>query len=173
MDYPNSVAATYDFFGGGVGAAIVDLPNRLDHLEAALPPGHLYSSNEFIYDHTHYPFYAPFLPPERSLLVKNAMRQSGLNRVAERIGLSADRLRMPTFLRFCPSCVEQDRTDFDETYWHRVHQLPGVEVCPHHATFLEESKAPWRNSRNPGEAVPAELLVHNEPARILDGSNHA
>ena len=41
MDYPNSVTATRGFFGVGVAAAVVDLPNRLDHLVAALPPEHL------------------------------------------------------------------------------------------------------------------------------------
>ena len=126
MDYPNSVTATHDFFGDGAIAAVIDLPNRIDHLIAALPLGHLYSADKLIYQHTHYPFYAQFLPPSRALLVKNTMREGGQNRVAERIGLSADRLKMPTHLRFCPSCVAQDRADFGETYWHRVHQIPGV-----------------------------------------------
>src|SRR5205085_121820 len=85
MDYPNRVTATLDFFGDGVGAAVVDLPNRIGHLISALPPGHLYSVNELIYNHTHYRFYAPFLPSGRALQVRNAMRDSSDNRVAERI----------------------------------------------------------------------------------------
>lgn len=173
MCYPNSVAATRDFFGDGATAAVVDLPNRLGHLVAALPPGHLYSVEEIVYRHTHYPFYAPFLPPDRALLVRKTMREGGHNRVAERIGLSADRLRMPTRLRFCPSCVERDRSDFGETYWHRIHQLPGVEVCPHHAAFLEESNTSWRNTRNPSEAFTAEHSVSNISARRLDISKPA
>jgi hypothetical protein len=171
-DYPNRVTATRDFFGEGVNAAVLDLPNRLGHLVTALPPGHVYSVDELIYRHTHYPFYTPFLSPDRAQLVRNTMTESAYNRVAERIGLSADRLKMPTHLRFCPSCVGQDRVNFGETYWHRVHQIPGVEVCPHHAVFLEESNALWRDTRNPGEASPAEQSVYDSPGKTLDISEH-
>lgn len=172
MGYPNKITATSDFFGGTGSAAVVDLPNRLDHLINALPPGHLYSVDELIYRHTHYPFFAPFLPRDRALLVRDTMRRGGNNRVAERIGISADRLKMPAHLRFCPSCVAQDRVQFGETYWHRIHQVPGVEVCPHHATFLEESNALWRNSRSPGETFAAEHSINETPARALNPSEH-
>lgn len=172
MGYPNKITATCDFFGGTGVAAVVDLPNRLDHLINALPPGHLYSVDELIYRHTHYPFYAPFLPRDRALLVRDTMRSGGDNRVAERIGISADRLKMPMHLRFCPSCVRQDKARFGETYWHRIHQIPGVKVCPHHATFLEESNRLWRNPQNPGEAFAAEYSIHDTPARALDTSEH-
>lgn len=173
MCYPNSVTATRDFFGDGAIAAVVDRPNRIGHVVKALPPGHLYSVDEFIYQHTHYPFYASFLRPDRALLVRNAMREDGHNRIAERIGLQAGQLKMPTYLRFCPSCVEQDRANFGETYWHRVHQIPGVEVCPHHAVFLEMSNTLWRNSGNPGAAFTAEHSVYDTPVRTPDTSNHS
>jgi hypothetical protein len=172
MDYPNKITATSDFFGGTGVAVVVDLPNRLNHLINALPPGHLYSVDELIYEHTHYPFYVPFLPRDRALLVRDTMRNDGNNRVAERIGISADRLKMPTYLRFCPPCVRQDKARFGETYWHRIHQVPGVEVCPHHATFLEESNTLWRNPRNPGEPFAAEHSINDTPARALDTSEH-
>lgn len=172
MGYPNKITAISDFFGGTGIAAVVDLPNRLDHLINALPPGHLYSVDELIYRHTHYPFYAPFLPRDRALLVRDTMWSGGNNRVAERIGISADRLKMPAHLRFCPSCVQQDKEQFGETYWHRIHQVPGVEVCPHHAAFLEESNTLWRNPRNPGETFTAEHSIHDTPARALDTSEH-
>jgi hypothetical protein len=172
MGYPNKITATSDFFGGTGVAAVVDLPNRLDYLINALPPGHLYSVDELIHRHTHYPFYAPFLPRDRALLVRDTMRSGGNNRVAERIGISADRLKMPTHLRFCPSCAQQDKARFGETYWHRIHQVPGVEVCPHHATFLEHSNALWRNSQNPGEAFAAEHSINDTPARALNPSEH-
>jgi hypothetical protein len=81
-------------------------------------------------------------------------------------------LKMPTRLRFCPCCVEQDRSNFGETYWHRIHQVPGVEVCPHHVTFLEESNTLWRNLRNPGEAFAAEHSINDTPARAIDTSEH-
>lgn len=172
MDYPNSTTVTSDFFGEGVIAAVVDLPNRLNHLVATLPPEHLYSVDELIDRHTHYPFYAPFLPHDRALLVRNTMRGSGHNRVAEHIGISAARLKMSTHLRFCPACVEQDKANFGETYWHRIHQIPGVDVCHHHAVFLEESKALWRNARNPSQPFLAKHSVYDTPIKSVNTSDH-
>lgn len=172
MNYPDRVTATRDFFGPG-STAVVDLPNRIDHLYNALPPGHLYSSNEIARKHTHYSFYARFLPSGRAQLVLDSMRAAGTNRIAERIGLTADRLAIPNHLRFCPSCVENDRKTFGETYWHRIHQVPCIDACPDHAVFLEDSSALWRNSRNPGEALPAEGSVNQVPPRLLDSNDYS
>lgn len=62
-------------------------------------------------------------------------------------------------LRFCSHCVEEDRRQFGECYWHRVHQIPGGEVCPSHSTFLQTSSVPIHNQRNPYEYVSLEKVV--------------
>ncbi len=36
------------------------------------------------------------------------------------------------YFRYCPLCVKEDREKLGETYWHRNHQLIGVNVCPIH-----------------------------------------
>jgi len=56
-----------------------------------------------------------------------------------RLGFLSSRLCAPQHLRFCPACVEDERDEFGECYWHRVHQTPGIEVCPVHAVWLESS----------------------------------
>ena len=33
---------------------------------------------------------------------------------------------------YCPDCAEEDRKTYEETYWHRIPQLPGVWHCPVH-----------------------------------------
>ena len=42
-------------------------------------------------------------------------------------------------LRYCPLCAAEDREQYGETYWHRSHQLQGVDVCPLHKCFLQDS----------------------------------
>lgn len=37
---------------------------------------------------------------------------------------------------FCPRCLEQQRHDLGFTFWHRVHQIPGIFWCPWHRTVL-------------------------------------
>lgn len=40
---------------------------------------------------------------------------------------------------YCPLCAAEDRGKYGETYWHRQHQLIGVEVCIRHRCRLENS----------------------------------
>ena len=173
MQYPNSKTATNDFFGSGSVSAVVDLPNRLEYLVSSLPPGHLYTVDEFIDKNTMFPFYAPFLSSERARFVRDEMRKTGDNQVFERIGLQVYHFVRPLWLRFCPACVDVDKRRFRETYWHRVHQIPGVEVCPQHAALLEMSSAPFNNFRNPGEAISAESVMKVKAIRSLDLSDRS
>jgi Tn7-like transposition protein D/TniQ protein len=168
MQYPNNTTATRDFFGDGAISAVVDLPNRLEHLVSALPLGHYYTVDEFIDRHTMFPFYAPFLSCERACLIRDDMRRIGENRIFERIGNPVSHFARPSWLRFCPACVEVDRRDFGESYWHRMHQISGIEVCPNHAIFLETSSASFCNSNNPGVAISAESVMEAIPIRPLN-----
>lgn len=168
MQYPNSLTATNDFFGSGTISAVVDLPNRLEYLVSVLPPGHLYSVDEFIDEHTMFPLYSPFLSSERASLVREDMRRGGDNRVSARIGLKTSYSAKPSWLRFCPACVEVDRNQFGETYWHRIHQVPGIQVCPCHTAFLENSSVSSGRSAYSGKAISAESALRDVPVRPLD-----
>ncbi len=37
---------------------------------------------------------------------------------------------------FCPACIEHDKNSMGLSYWRRLHQIPGVDICPKHATPL-------------------------------------
>ncbi len=43
------------------------------------------------------------------------------------------------FLKYCPLCVKEDRAQYGETYWHRVHQIRGMQVCTKHGCVLLSS----------------------------------
>ncbi len=170
MIYPSKFTAVREMFGSTTASAAVDLPNRIDHLVGTILTPHCYTADGFIHDNTLFPFYAPFVPPARAFAVRSEMRGAGNYHVYERLGITADRMKQPVGLKFCPGCVLEDRQSVGETYWHRVHQAPGVEVCPHHSVFLEVSEALWRNSRSRSGLVPAERVVHEGPARPADPS---
>lgn len=40
-------------------------------------------------------------------------------------------------LRLCPACTVHDTARYGEPYWHRLHQAPGVAVCPIHGELLQ------------------------------------
>ena len=47
-------------------------------------------------------------------------------------------------LKFCPRCAEQDIETYGVTYWHVVHQIPGIEACWKHQIYLVHKELPPR-----------------------------
>lgn len=89
--------------------------------------------------HTLYPLYAPFLPPERVLLVSNSMRSHFYGDIHTRVGIMAGAIPTNPHFRFCPVCLREELEKYGEPYWHRLHQIPGVEICPVHCVLLQNS----------------------------------
>jgi len=168
MQYRSKVAATRDLFGKGVPTAIVDLPSHLGLLVEALPPGHLCKdAARLIDDHTLLPFYGPFQPVERIERVRQVMLGTKGATIYAHVGLLSSPIQRPTSLRYCSLCVEEDRERFGECYWHRIHQVPGVEVCPVHEVTLEASGVRARKNRTRHEFVAAERAIQETVAPTL------
>jgi hypothetical protein len=137
--YRGRISTVRDLFGSGSFRAVVDMPSRLDYLIASLPPGHGYTVDRFIDEHTLLPFYAAFFPPERVARVRAEMRQSsGQAKAHIMAGLSEIAKRFE-YLRYCPMCAEEDRERYGEAYWRRIHQVSKVKVCHSHGLLLESS----------------------------------
>ena len=132
-------ATALDLFGKGQTSIIVDFQTRIDYLAAQLPSV-TYTASRLIDQNTMLPLYAPFMSAERHEAIRRDMRGEGGGSIHARLGILTSGLNVER-LRFCPACVEEDR----EPYWHRVHQVPGVEVCPAHAVFLSDSAVSVRN----------------------------
>ncbi|NYT60299.1 TniQ family protein [Alcaligenaceae bacterium] len=65
--------------------------------------------------------------------------------------------------KICPDCRKEDLRAFSMTYWHREHQIPGLDICPKHQTSLMkfESSCAWLTP-NPVDIegkIPSEALV--------------
>lgn len=171
IQFPKPQYVVETLFGYKWAHATYNLPNRLDYLVSNLPPGCNYTIDKLIDNHTMLPLYSPFCPQERIQYVREAMHQSGKTgcSIYSRLGiLSIERLK---FLRFCPFCVKEDIALFNEPYWHRVHQAPGVEGCPIHAVFLETSCVPVRNSPKHYSFVSAREGTFESSPRFLESDN--
>lgn len=137
MAFPEPGAAARALFGiskVGGGAA---LAGNLDILLSALPPGTMLSARRIVYDHTLLPFHVLFLEPHRFVALRDSMNNQRAARTANGGGIRHT-IASP-WLRYCEACVDDDRKRYGECYWHRVHQLPGVLVCPTHAIALCET----------------------------------
>ena len=105
------------------------------------------SADEVIMNHTMFPYYGRFLSRERRNKAFSALvnMQGGYRNL-----LAIPKTNKARYLRYCPLCVSEDRQKYGETYWHRIHQMIGVDVCPIHfcallsSDVLIGSKAPPR-----------------------------
>lgn len=165
--YPNRGDVSRELFGTKSDHALVDWSCSLSHLVDQLPEGHSYSVDTLINRHTLFPLYAPFLPPERRDRLRHQMTSGNGKALSARLGMLTSHIPPHGWLRFCPACVNSDRERLGETYWHRLHQAPGVEVCPVHTIFLEDSTAERQSGKR--TFIPAELAVHQALPRSAAG----
>lgn len=94
--------------------------------------------DDWIERHTLFPFYGPFLPKNRANRLRQLMKSlngSGIHTLA---GITASTVERNSDLLLCPSCYEDDIQQLGEPYWHRIHQLPGVWICPIHKVILHK-----------------------------------
>lgn len=93
---------------------------------------------EIIKKHTMFPYYARFQSLEKREKAFEALcNQSGnYNNLMQ---IQKKRNGEERVLRYCPLCAKEDRKKFGETYWHRNHQIVGVNVCPIHKCYLLKS----------------------------------
>ena len=166
--YANRGDVALELFGNRSFSALVDWSCSLGYLVSQLPEGHCYTADLLIDSHTLFPFYAPFLPPERAQLLRDQMTYGNGASFAARLGILTSGIPPHKWLRYCPVCVESDRSQFGEAYWHRLHQVPGVEVCPEHAVFLEESTAARGHQKQ--AFLSAERVVQPTRPRPATGS---
>lgn len=96
-----------------------------------------------VMDMTMFPYYARFLPQNQ--------KNDAFVALKEMKGNFNDLLSKPRyrnqFLKYCPLCVKEDKENLGETYWHRVHQIPGMIVCPKHACYLLDTEIPVEKNK--------------------------
>jgi hypothetical protein len=131
-----------ELFNSSSTVATADLPSNLNTLSQNLQPFSNYTVEELIERYTLYPFYSVFLPPIRANQVKESMKAEWGGDIHTRAGIMASSVTMPRYFRFCPNCLKEDLQKYGEAYWHRLHQTPGVLVCPIHAVMLQDSTVP-------------------------------
>lgn len=171
MDYRDKRFIGLELFGQWHTGTVADLPGHLAYFTRALPRGHLMTVDRIIEEYTLFPFFRPFLSPDRVRRVKDSMATGDILAARNASGSVGTRILTPDWLRYCPACVEEDIRNFKEPYWHRLPQVPGVEVCPTHRVFIEDGTARMRLRRNNFDYVSAERGTRVVPARPLDPSD--
>jgi hypothetical protein len=139
LNYPNLRSVGVTYLGDPHAIATVALPCRLEYLVTHLPPNAVHIADTLIDEHTLLPLFAPFLPPTRVAQLRSDMSGAQGMGVHMRAGLMASTVPLPDALQFCPACAAEDKKLYDEGFWHRQHQVPGVHLCSKHRVWLETS----------------------------------
>lgn len=112
--------------------------------------------------HTLLPLFTASLPAERAREIERALLANRRGGVFAHLGIPASSVRAPEFLRLCPDCADDEQREFGEITWRRVHQCPGVYVCPQHGQPLVDTTVPVRSTRR-------HTFVHASVALLRDG----
>lgn len=96
------------------------------------------SMESVIKDHTMFPYYGRFIKQERRLKAYETLLNMN-GSVYNLLAIPTNKNNQKRYLRYCPYCVEEDRDKYGETYWHRIHQMIDVNICPIHSCKLINS----------------------------------
>lgn len=116
--------------------ASLTLCGPVQHILAQFPDK-LLSTKQIILEHTLYPYYALFFSASRKRTAYGYV-QSGDPRAAHRLGIHQSGFTHHV-MRYCPVCFAEDIAQHGEPYWHRLHQLPDMQICPKHQCWLVDT----------------------------------
>lgn len=134
--------------------ASIELPGKLDDLVSNMPLNSQYTAEYFIFKHTIFPYLASFVPGERAKDAIENMKDGDVANAYNMMGLTAGNIYHNKYFRFCSKCIQEDINEYGETYWHRLHQITGVFICPKHQEVLHDSTILMRGA-NRQSYIPA------------------
>lgn len=121
--------------------------------------------------HTMFPYYARFLPKERRNNAYKALLE--MNEAYHNyICVPKNKKGKEKYLRYCPVCALVDREKYGETYWHRSHQMMGVDICPSHHCNLKNSGIIISSKSSPSlisanESIPKSEIISKNKNKFL------
>ncbi|WP_278247831.1 TnsD family Tn7-like transposition protein [Alicyclobacillus tolerans] len=131
-----------DVYGESKMLTSIFFPQYLQCLRENLPPYSKVTVNELVWNHTMLPFYTSFLSQERSDSIHGMMVKGCGKSIENLVGFSGGKVKPYNRLRYCPRCYSEDMDEFGESFWRRLHQVPGVLYCPKHGVLLKSTIVP-------------------------------
>ena len=111
-------------FPSGLDLVIQHLPLPFDNVD------------KLIEEHSICPYFRVFANPRHYSQIAASMAAGIAHNTKIILGLLASRIGAADVLRFCPHCAKSDLDVIGVATWYRVHQLPGVLICPYHGVPL-------------------------------------
>ncbi|OOM09404.1 TnsD family Tn7-like transposition protein [Clostridium saccharobutylicum] len=132
----NSKATLKDLFNTTSVTAGRELPANIKLLINNLSCKCTLTVDEIIKKHTLYKYYTAFLPNERATYIYDLMSEGNGSLIFTALGMCNNNMKIDSSLKYCNQCVESDRNNFGEAFFHIEHQVPGVLMCQKHSAEL-------------------------------------
>ena len=123
----------------------------------------MYPIEDIIINHTMFPQYARFIPLEQKKQALYHMTYDFCD--VHHLFAILPRNESDLFLKYCPMCADEDRQQYGEAYWHRVHQTRNMQICTKHDCRLVNS-AVIAKSEQTFTLCPAESFVKQQKPTI-------
>lgn len=137
-------------------------PNRLKQISQKLFKDTPFSHEKLMKDHTFYPLFCPFLSKERNEKIIQAMYGSEKKSILYQAGITQSKISFPRYLRLCLTCAYVNIEQYGEAYWHRSHQINGINRCHIHGECLRESKCHFSVRENSPTIYPLKKSMLND-----------
>jgi Tn7-like transposition protein D/TniQ len=157
----NKKQIMFELFNSSTTCASTIFPTNLKKLCENLPSPNIYTSDDFINNHTLLPYYSPFITKGRENKLREIMRNENGTNISMKSGRTASTVKSEKKLKYCLSCVDEEKLNKGECYWHRTHQIEGVKVCPKHKTWLIESSNSFTERKHKHEFIALEESMRN------------
>lgn len=108
-----------------------------------------------ILEHTMFPYYARF---ERINRRYNALNELCKGNTNINSLLTIPYNSKERHLSYCPLCVQEDRNQFGEAYFHRIHQIRDIRICHKHSCKLIDTPIKICSNASPRLHVPEEVI---------------
>lgn len=154
-----------DLFGSRNIRATVDLPGHLAALSRRLPADRGLIPERLATDFTLFSYHTAFQPPAVVADVLATLIDGKTDGIHLRLGIAATTVSAPAALRYCPLCHAEALARWGEHFWRRVHQLPGVLICPDHgAPLLDSTVAPSHGHQHAFIAADEDTCQTDDPS---------
>lgn len=115
------------------------------------------SFEKLLLEHTLLKYYVMFLPKDKR---REAIEYAISNKPNIQKHLPIEKSDQ-YYLRYCPMCVEEDRANYGEAYFHINHSLSNIHVCAKHCCELIDTKVVNTKKKSDTGFVALEELIED------------
>jgi hypothetical protein len=177
-EVPFSTVARYALIGGLRAPIALQqiFRNRKKRIHPYLPGCMKLFANFFdlcpeavIKNKTIFPLVA-FAQPATAQTIAFAMQMKTDDQVINNTAIAHSRFTIFYGLKCCPKCIEEDTGSLGFTYWHVLHQIPGIEAChKHHCMLVSIAMGDGRRDRTlflPDFCAPKTVMATDSQVRL-------